>query len=793
MIAALTMNRNLVRSCLLAAALAVALDLSAAEAPKAAPAKKKGGGSQFDDSILQSMDHGPYYNGSIHGKRITLKGVALKLDGGEAGATFDTELLRLSEAWTGGFLEVKGERTTGGHPNQSGQSYFTTPQIPGWAQGGSFEDPRPQIRQDRRSGSPGPLPRDWAKWKGTYRYGNEVVLSYSVGSAGVLEQPGFVKTGGVQLFSRKFEMDRTYSANILNVAELPIAAARTSRSPLIVLEQGDDSIFVAGLVGGPSDTLWESTPDGRLFLHLPEGPKSSFEVFVFRGSAKDLGKVSAYASRKAVPTSLSAKTKGGPRLWGQPLLVPGKPASTNAPGAYVVDTITVPEENPFKSWIRCSGVDFFSDGRAAVCSLSGDVWIVSNLDSKLDKVTWQRFATGLYQPLGLKIVDNKVYVINREQLTRLNDLNGDGEADFIENFNNDISITDHYHEFVLSLETDSSGNFYFTKGGNLGEATIPHHGTLNRISKDGLSLTTVGTGLRAPNGLGMGPNDEVTVADNEGNWIPSSKVTLMKEGSYGGHQFTAHVTPKPTGFDQPIFWLPHNYDVDNSSGGQVWVKSDKWGPFNGQMLHTSYGAGILFKCFSEEVDGVLQGGAVRFPVNFDSGVMRGRFRPQDGQLYLVGLNVWQSNNKMGQNKRGIFQRVRYTGKPAHLPTSVKVNKKSLVVEFTDPLDFASAADAQNYSVDRWNYKWTQAYGSPEFKISDSEQKGHDVVEVKSAKVSADGRTVTLEIDDLKPVMQMRIRYQLKSMDGQELKSEVYHTINRIPGGPSIEVAVGSTK
>lgn len=787
------MNRNLLRSFLIAASLVLGFDASAADAPAAAAPKQQPRRPEYDDSILQAMDHGPFYNGSIHGKRITLKGVALKLDGGEAGATFDTELLRLSEAWTGGYLQIKGERTTGGHPVQTGTSYFTTPQIPGWARGGSFDDPRPEIRQNRRNGSPGPLPRDWAKWKGAYRFGNEVVLSYTVGPVDVLEQPKFVKHDGVTLFSRSFEMGRSFEANILNVAELPTPAARTSRSPLIVLEQPNDMVFVAGLVGGPKDTLWESTPDGRLFLHLPEGPKTSFEVFVFRGPAKDLGKISDYATRKASRPNLSAKTRGGSRIWGQPLLVPGKLAPTNAPGAYVVDTITVPEENPYKSWIRCSGVDFFPDGRAAVCSLSGDVWIVSNIDNKLDKVTWQRFATGLYQPLGLKIVDNKIYVITREQLTRLHDLNSDGEADFIENFNNDISITDHYHEFVLNLETDSAGNFYFTKGGNLGEATIPHHGTLCRISKDGLSLTVVSTGLRAPNGLGMGPNDEITTADNEGNWIPSSKVTLMREGTFAGHMFTAHVQPKPTGFDQPIFWLPHTYDVDNSSGGQVWVKSDKWGPFNGHMLHTSYGAGLLFNCFSEEVDGVLQGGAVRFPINFDSGVMRGRFRPQDGQLYLVGLNVWQSNNKQGQNKRGIFQRVRYTGKPANLPTAVHVTKKALVLEFSDPLDPASAADVQNYSVDRWNYKWTQAYGSPEFKVSEPEVKGRELQDVKSATLSADGRSVSLQIDDLKPAMQSRIRYQLKAANGDELKSEVYHTINRMPGGPGIEVAVGSTK
>src|SRR4029077_1021577 len=117
-------------------------------------------------------------------------------------------------------------------------------------------------------------------------------------------------------------------------------------------------------------------------------------------------------------------------------------------GAYVVYEITLPEPNPFKTWWRPGGHDFFANGDAALVNLSGDVWIVSGLDASLAKVKWKRFATGLFQPLGCKIVDGKVYVTGRDQITRLHDLNGDGEADFYENFNNDCVVTDNYHEFA---------------------------------------------------------------------------------------------------------------------------------------------------------------------------------------------------------------------------------------------------------------------------------------------------------------------------------------------------------
>jgi glucose/arabinose dehydrogenase len=149
------------------------------------------------------------------------------------------------------------------------------------------------------------------------------------------------------------------------------------------------------------------------------------------------------------------------------------------------------------------------------------VWLVSGLDESLAKVKWKRFATGLFQPLGCKVVDGKIYVLGRDQITRLHDLNGDGEADFYENFNNDSVVTDNYHEFALDLQTDRAGNFYYAKGVPWEPtATSPHQGVMIRVSKDGSKFEIVASGLRAPNGLGMGPEDQLSVSDNEGTGFP---------------------------------------------------------------------------------------------------------------------------------------------------------------------------------------------------------------------------------------------------------------------------------
>src|SRR6185369_5512256 len=129
----------------------------------------------------------------------------------------------------------------------------------------------------------------------------------------------------------------------------------------------------------------------------------------------------------------AALTKGGPARWEQVLTTQGTLGTEDGP--YAVDTLTAPEDNPWHSWLRFGGFDFFADGTsAAICTWSGDVWIVKGIDGALGKLTWKRFATGLYQPLGLKIVDGTIYCTCRDRIVRLHDLDGDGEADFYESF-----------------------------------------------------------------------------------------------------------------------------------------------------------------------------------------------------------------------------------------------------------------------------------------------------------------------------------------------------------------------
>jgi len=337
---------------------------------------------------------------------------------------------------------------------------------------------------------------------------------------------------------------------------------------------------------------------------------------------------------------LAALTRGGPSLWPQTLTVQGVQEKGDA--AYVVDDVPVPFENPWDAALRIGAFDFFKDGkRAALSTWNGDVWIVAGIGGEFGAITWKRFAAGLYEPLGLKIVDDVIYVNGRDQITRLHDLDGDGEADDYECFNNDVYTTRSFHEFAFDLQTDRDGNFYFSKagpvrpGGRGFDAIVPHNGTVLKLSKDGSRLEIYATGLRAPNGIGVSPDGQVTSGDNEGTWVPHCRLNWMTPGSFQGVVSTAHHAEPPTAYNLPLCWFPMS--VDNSSGGQTWVTSDRWGPFKGDLLHLSYGQSSIYKVMKEEVDGQVQGGVFRLPVKLGSSAMHNRFNKLDDQLYVSNL------------------------------------------------------------------------------------------------------------------------------------------------------------
>ncbi len=742
----------------------------------------------------------PFLSACINAKfpegNTAMKGVAIRVGNG-ATMLFDTDLCRMAAGWTGGYVTTHGvafDGAHGHHPAIDGEQKFGTAVVPGVAGADG-------VFADHRSEPFGPVDHALVHWDGLSVNGMDVQLNYTVGgNVHVAEQPGTVAVGQQVAFTRTFRIDapekgflffkshRVPQTFSLLIADIQGATPKVEDGSVTVA--GNGMVTRVSAVGLPKGAAFKASA-GRVSLELPKGTRGgTFKVVIWNGPESESAR---FTQMTAGPAVLKDFSHGGPRRWTESVTVKGQlNTSTTPDGAYTTDAITTPERNPWNRRVRFSGFDFFSDGkRAAFCTHDGDIWIASGIDESLENVQWRRFASGMYETLGLVIVNDVIYTSGRDQVTRYRDLNNDGEADEYENFNNDILSTEGFHEFVFDLQRDDAGNFYFAKanpvnGGGRGfgdqkasqgnGSVCSHSGCVFKLSPDGKKLEIIARGVRAPNGIGVRGDGQVTTSDNEGTWVPSTPINWVKPGAFLG--VVNKLTPKEQAdaWQPPLTWLSHS-DYDNSGGGQIWVTSDKWGPFKGEMLHESYGKSSLFLVMKQSISGGrLQGGVVRFPLRFTSSVMRAKFNAKDGQLYVAGLSEWQSN----ASRITGFDRVRYTGRKVYSVRGVKAVSGGVELSFSEPLDSASVADLQNWSGKRWNYERAEHYGSPEFQIANSKKQGREAIDITAAKLSADGRSVTLAISDFKPVMQESIKWDLKAKDGTPIAQEIQHTVHEVP-------------
>src|SRR5206468_1156862 len=110
------------------------------------------------------------------------------------------------------------------------------------------------------------------------------------------------------------------------------------------------------------------------------------------------------------------------------------------------------------------GLAFRPDGKLLACTRRGEVWLIHNplADNPAD-VKMTKFATGLHEALGLYVdTNNVVYVVQRPELTKLTDTDGDDVADEYETVNASWGVSGDYHEFAFGPARDKDGNFYVT-------------------------------------------------------------------------------------------------------------------------------------------------------------------------------------------------------------------------------------------------------------------------------------------------------------------------------------------
>ena len=430
------------------------------------------------------------------------------------------------------------------------------------------------------------------------------------------------------------------------------------------------------------------------------------------------------------------------------------------------ERIPLPLENPYGRAVRAAGIDFFKDGRLALVTFDGDVWLGEGLRPGSKEVKWSRFASGLHEPLGLRLRDEEIFVFDRNGLWRLHDRDGNGEADYHELFCSQIDQTAETREFASALEVMKDGSFLVCKPGQTGSTIGRSSGAILRISADGRKVTRLAQGFRQPY-LGYDPvTDQIAASDQQGHFVPSTPVTFVKKGSFYGHPNGA--ADKDRLVSPPLAWIPHQ--ECGSAAAMLWMRNSKMGPLADQPVLLSFNPPRLFQVHPDVDEFVSQGGVTPLPLPLDDPLLKGAINPADGLLYLTGFNIWGTKAK-GKTFLG---RVRPNPKrvlPA--PVDLRVGKRGILLRFARALDPKVASLPGSYGVRRWNYKRTSQYGSPNYKLDG--KPGTEDLPVSSVKLSKDKKAVFVGIPDMREVMQMEVAYDVRTGDGSPISNKSFLT------------------
>jgi cytochrome c len=441
-------------------------------------------------------------------------------------------------------------------------------------------------------------------------------------------------------------------------------------------------------------------------------------------------------------------------------------------GVHPSYSVTTIHDKNFKP--RVGGLAFLPDGRLLVTTwdVTGGVYLMNGVETgDTSKITVKRIASGLAEPLGIEVVDGEIYVLQKHELNKLIDEDGDEIIDVYETVCNRWGVTSDFHEFAFGL-VYKDGYFYATLSMAMrlmsNERQKPDRGKTIRISKDG-SYEWINYGLRTPNGIGLGIDNELFVTDNQGEWVPGNKLIHVKRGEYHGMRWGLpdSITEVPP-VASPAIWLPED-EIGNSPSEPVLIHD---GPYKGQMLHGDVTHGGIKRDFLEKVNGEYQGAVFRFTQELEAGVNRMRWGP-DGALYVGGVGMvggWS-----WKEKQFGLQRLTYNGKVTFEMLAIRAKPKGFEIEFTEPIKAGTEIRPDDFLVQQWWYLPTERYGGPKLDL--------EKLNIESINISQDRLRVFLEVPNLEKehVVYFRLPENLQSTSGQSLwSSEAWYTLNNIP-------------
>lgn len=458
--------------------------------------------------------------------------------------------------------------------------------------------------------------------------------------------------------------------------------------------------------------------------------------------------------------------------------------------------------------LEAGGMDVMPDGSLAICTRRGEVWIIENPSQQNGNPPQYRlFAEGLHEPLGLTYRDGAIYVTQRPEITRLEDTEGDGQADEYKSIWV-RPLSGNYHEYFYGPLFLPSGDMLVTV--NLawighGASLSEWDGWLLQISPEG-EVKPIAAGLRSPAAFAFNASGDLFYAENQGDWVGSGNITHLEEGDFAGNPEGlrwSHLPGSPISlkFDDipdtgqpkhevakeipelktPSVWFPHGIMGISTSGILLDDRGGEFGPFEGQLFVGDQGQSKIMRVFQEQVNGEYQGAVFPFIEGFESGVLRMVWGNDNSMFVGMTSRGWSST---GSNPFGLQQLV-WSGNTPFEIKEIYATPDGFKLTFTKPADLQSAADPSSYSITGFTYHYHSTYGS-------------DIINRESApithvEVAEDGLSARLVVDGLREgyIHEVKADGVREAKTGYSLLHSVaYYTLNSIPEGDKLLAAGG---
>ncbi|GJM22634.1 MAG: hypothetical protein DHS20C15_25490 [Planctomycetota bacterium] len=468
---------------------------------------------------------------------------------------------------------------------------------------------------------------------------------------------------------------------------------------------------------------------------------------------------------------------------------------------YSVEHYTPPEG----AVLEVGGMDWFADGRLALSTRRGQVWIVENaLADDIADARFTLFAEGLHEGLGLRVLPTddggeRLLVLQRGELTELQDRDGDGRADTFLTLSSDWGTSGNYHEFAFGLPSLPDGRLamslnvsFFSPKWWLGQSPVKWRGWALAVDIDTGEVEPIASGFRSPCGVTTLRDGRLLITDNQGDWMPACAVFSVKPGAFHSHPGSLNWTdeyqrnrvrvsdtiPPDIERAEPALWLPYGWS--RSTGNLVEDTSDgAFGPFADQLVIAELTNGLLLRGQLETIEGVEQGAV--FMLRQSVGSSARVLQASDGTL----LTGFTNRGWGGLAPDDGLARVRWTGVTPLEIANMHAIEDGFLLRFTDAVSQASADALTNdaLALTQFDYDWWWEYGSPERHTT--------AVPVESLAWNAARTELRLHAPALQPGFMARVILpELRTDDGRPLlHDEAAYTLNRMPGRPAPEFPI----